>query len=202
MQLVLFVPSKTLLDVAQSAEKAGHGRDGTYNIPWSVWGPDGTRMMVSDHPRSHVWVCFVYGTRYIGLEQPQEGETTAWCRVYDFADLPVRRGKGDVKEENIIRDPASLSNLKSREAMYHVGPSVISSGKIFSEEVATTYPFRWKSVELGVPLTPGLQHTCAVMCSEDSIIIVDVSCFTSFTPHLHADRLEKSAKGRYIVLSF
>ncbi|KAJ2932762.1 hypothetical protein H1R20_g4351, partial [Candolleomyces eurysporus] len=183
--LVLFVPTKTLLDVVQSAERAGHGSDGTYNVPWDAWGPDGTRMMVSNHPRSRVWVCFVYGTRYIGLERPQQGDTKAWCRVYDFSDLPVRRGKVDVKEENIIRAPASLSDKKSPEAVYHIGASVIKAGKIFKVKVTTTYPFRYKSVELDVPLTTGHERTCAVMCSEDSIVVLD-----------------KSAKGKYIVLSF
>lgn len=176
--LVLFVPSKTLLDVVQSAEKGIS--DGIQNVPWDAWGPDGTRMMISNHPRSHVWVCFVYGTKYVGLEQPESGDTKAWCRVYDFTDLPVRRGKVDIKEENIIRAPASLSHLKSREAMYHVGASIIPAGKIFDNEVSTAYPFRWKSMELEIPLAGGLENPCAVMCSEDSIVIVDVSCRAFF----------------------
>ncbi|KAF6766560.1 hypothetical protein DFP72DRAFT_866994 [Ephemerocybe angulata] len=164
----LFIPSSTFMSVVKSTPKDASG---PHSVSWEAWGQEGSRLMISDLPQSHTWVCYVYGTRYIALEPHQKGNEKVWCRVYDFNDLPIRRGQLNVKPENVIeKDSEMVSPRVSAEVVYQTGPITLKSGKIFKDDVTSTLPFRWKSVELDILAS---ERKCAIMCSEDNIIIVN-----------------------------
>ncbi|KAJ3550285.1 hypothetical protein NMY22_g566 [Coprinellus aureogranulatus] len=169
--LVLFVPSRTLTSMINNYEEELKSSDGVY-VTWANWGPDGTRMIMSPVPHSGAWVCYVHGTRYVALEAHQRGMEKVWCRVYDFNDLPIRRGQTEVDQENVIAEDQEISAQICDTVVYQVGPMTIKGGRIFQDDVTTSLPFRWKSVELDILAS---ERNCAIMCSEDNIIVVDVS---------------------------
>lgn len=169
----IFVPSKTLISALEDFSKVRKDSD-DLTIPWERWGPHGTRLLMSNVPQSSVWVCYVYGTRYVALEPHQAGKDKVWCRVFDFNDLPTRRGVLDVKPDNIITQDhrrGMISPWISEEVVYQAGPLTVEASRIFKNDVTTSLPFRWKSVELNFSAT---QRKCAVMCSEDNVIVMDV----------------------------
>lgn len=174
---VLFVPRRTLMNVVNSCEEELKSSDAVY-VAWANWGPEGTRLMLSPVPHSGVWVCYVYGTRYIALEAHQRGLEKVWCRVYDFNDLPIRRGQTEVDEENIITEDKEINPHICDTVVYHAGPTTIKGGRTFQDDVTTSLSFRYKSVELDILAS---ERNCAIMCSEDNIVVVDVSsyCYAS-----------------------
>lgn len=152
----LFVLSNTLLEHIDTME--GETR---HDFEWSEWGPDGTRMMVQA-PHSHMWVCYVFGTRFsaiIGGEQ--ENEQSRILEVWDFNQLGIGRDVRREKEE-------------SCEVEWHVGDTSVLSSKVFVGKVRTRLPYRVFRRRLAAPLEGGPSFT-EVMCSEDSVILVDVS---------------------------
>lgn len=154
----LFVLSDTLLDHVHTLREGEIGHD----FEWSEWGPAGTRM-ITQAPHSHVWVCYVFGTRFssiLGGGRENRQRESRILEVWDFNQLGIRR---DVRRE------AELSEVE-----WHVGDTSVLSSRVFVGEVRTRLPYRVFRRKLDAPLEGEPVFTEA-MCSEDSIILVDVS---------------------------
>ena len=137
----LFVLSSTLLEHIGTV---GEGKS-KHEFGWEEWGPTGTRMM-THAPHSHVWVCYVFGTRFSAIGREERGMLEVW----DFNQLGMRRDMG-------------------REGVEYVeDESVVGMRPVFVEEVRTSLPYR--VVRRAVP-----EVFTEAMCSEDSAILVDVS---------------------------
>lgn len=170
--VLLFVPSRTLMNIINSYEGQLESGDGV-SVAWADWGAEGTRMMVSPMRNSQKFFCSVYGTRYVSLEAHQRELERLWyISVYDFNDLPLRRGQMEVDEENIMSEDRGFSPHISDKVVYQAGSTTITGGRVFRDNVTTSSPFRWKSVEWDIGTSAG-SH--GVMCSEDNIIVSDVS---------------------------
>lgn len=195
--LVLFLPSRTLTNVFRSYEDELRSSEGVY-VAWANWGPEGSRMTVSQVPHSAAWVCYVYGSRYVALEAHQKGMERVWCRVYDFNDLPIRRGRTEVDQKNVITEEAEFSSQLCDTTVYQAGPMTVKGGRIFQNDVTTSLPFRWRSAELDILAS---ERNCAIMCSEDNIIVVDVSALRSVNSFVLIDS-EKGHETKYRILTF
>lgn len=195
--LVLFLPSRTLTNVFRSYEDELQSSEGVY-VAWANWGPEGSRMTVSQVPHSAAWVCYVYGSRYVALEAHQKGMEKVWCRVYDFNDLRIRRGRTEVDQENVITEEAEISSQLCDTTVYQAGPMTVKGGRIFQNDVTTSLPFRWRSAELDILAS---ERNCAIMCSEDNIIVVDVSALRSVNSFVLIDS-EKGHETKYRILTF
>lgn len=145
---VLFVPLSTLL----SEVERSHGvprRD----VPWDVWGPDGTRVIRREP--SEVWVCYTYGMRFIqGLRWNSGHE----ARVYDFNRYAARK---HVKAS--VDAPTPWKRLAPESKPSGHSPS-------FYRQVFTRLPGRVANVTL--------EHSDdgwdACMIGEDHIVMVQV----------------------------
>lgn len=154
----LFVLSDTLLDHINTLGKGETGHD----FEWSEWGPAGTRM-IAQAPHSHVWVCYVFGTRFSSIVGGgREGRDSRTLEVWDFNQLGIRR---DIRRER----------SKASEVEWHVGDTSVLSNRVFVGEVRTGLPYRVFRRKLAAPLKEEPVFTEA-MCSEDSVVLVDVSC--------------------------
>lgn len=151
----LFVLSDTLL-AHVSAVGEGESR---HDFEWPKWGPRGTRMM-AQAPHSHVWVCYVFGTRFSTITGGGEGGTSRTLEVWDFNQLGMRR---DMKRDR-----------KRCGVEWHIGDTSVLGGRVFADEVRTGLPYRVFRRELAAPREGEPDYTEA-MCSEDSVVLVDVS---------------------------
>jgi len=142
LSVVLFVPSSTLIS------RLNDGRFGDHH-PWEEWGPRGTRMIPSPG-HSFVWVCYVFGTKFVVHRQLG---TTPSIQVYDFNHLALQQALGS---DNVP------SNMTERV----VWSSVVHNYGVFSTAVSTSLPYLTRTTPLQ------LESGDAVMCSEDSLIIV------------------------------
>lgn len=154
----LFVLSDTLLGHTNTLKK-GETR---HHFEWPEWGPDKTRM-IAQVPHSHTWVCYVFGTWFSsigggGRENRHRDSRT--LEVWDFNQLGIRRDA--TREEG---EPPGVE--------WHVEDSVLSS-RVFVGEVRTRLAYRVFRKRLPAPLEGEPVFTEA-MCSEDSVILVDVS---------------------------
>lgn len=174
----LFVLSDTLLD---HVDTLGKGRTG-YDFEWSEWGPAGTRM-IAQAPHSHVWVCYVFGTRFSSIVGGgREDRDSRTLEVWDFNQLGIRR---DIRRER----------GEACEVEWHVGDTSVLSRRVFVEEVRTGLPYRVFRRKLAGPLEGEPMFTEA-MCSEDSVILVDVSHFRCYESQLsHHVRRRKETFG-------
>ncbi|KAG6381041.1 hypothetical protein JVT61DRAFT_5437 [Boletus reticuloceps] len=155
----LFVLSDTLLDHIGTLRKGETRRD----FEWSEWGPAGTRMM-AQVPHSHVWVCYVFGTRFSSITgggRENRHRESRMLEVWDFNQLGIRR---DIGREG--------SGAEWSEVEWHVGDTSVLRGKVFLGEVRTRLPYRVFRRKLAAPLEGEPAFTEA-LCSEDSIILVD-----------------------------
>lgn len=135
----VFIPAATLLDRVTSAD------DATI-VDWENWGPHGSLLLKSwIHPGS-VWVCYVYGEKYISVLSAGEGRQSVV--VFDFNRAAVRR----------------LGATSHK-------PSIFMEKNVFTDEVVTNIPYRATFCRL----ESGPAHG---MCSEDTILLVDVGNLT------------------------
>lgn len=153
----LFVLSSTLLD---RVDTLGEGET-RHDFEWSEWGPAGTRM-IAQAPHSHVWVCYVFGTRFSSIigggRLARDGRM---LEVWDFNQVGIRRDIGREKGE-------------SCEVEWHVGDTSVLSSRMFDGEVRTRLPYRVLRRKLAAP-SKGEPVFTEAMCSEDNVILVDVS---------------------------
>ncbi|KAF9270047.1 hypothetical protein L218DRAFT_982719 [Marasmius fiardii PR-910] len=155
--LELFVPQSTLLVYMDILGKQQH------KVDWETWGPMGTRFMefLSGQANSTNWVCYSYGSRYVVKECSSRTNDTCTVLLYDF-NKRARIGTTQAQ------DPSSLPVPPLDETFYVTTPTEIK--KIFATNVSTFMPYRVHTVAL-----PAADAHCALMCSEDALIVVDAN---------------------------
>ena len=141
-------------------------------LDWEAWGPEGTRMVMPPQPHSNVWVCYVFGSKYIASElYGRMNELHFDVHVYDFNQLALKQ---TIPEGHDSGDPdfssPSLEGGTDDRTLFVTTPTVFEPHYIFEDVVQTTLPYRVRAF----PLDSMSFFHCAVMCSEDSLIIVDV----------------------------
>ncbi|KAL0951412.1 hypothetical protein HGRIS_008104 [Hohenbuehelia grisea] len=144
----LFVPSTTFFQALDSCSPD----DGP--IPWSQWGPNGTRLTRSNAQLMSVWVCYVHGMKFIEFDASEEDEALV---MYDFNPMAVRRG---LHTRNTVYDSEYTVPIHGPHPPLDIAPGV------FREEVETLLPF----LQVRRPVPTTLEHA---MCSEDSLVLVD-----------------------------
>ncbi|KAI6047748.1 hypothetical protein EDC04DRAFT_2863936 [Pisolithus marmoratus] len=158
----LFVLSRALLSFV---EGLGPEND-RHNFSWQDWGPRNTRLMESP-PHSQVWVCFVFGTKFISLVdgESEDGEDVRMLEVWDFNAIGMRRERcqGVVDTMEVEGDPIIEWHDHDSTALYHAA---------FLENISTSLPCR--VVRRDVPSQNLDGHFFAdALCSEDNLILVD-----------------------------
>ncbi|KAG1717929.1 uncharacterized protein EDB91DRAFT_1305162 [Suillus paluster] len=124
-------------------------------VPWRKWGPNGSHMLLRNP--SEVWVCYVYGMKFIQLLRWQKGTR---ARVYDFNKYAARR---DVRNEQTTEPKLLWKRLGMVRALS-------SRCSAFNEEVYTYLPGRVAIVEVMPSDTP--HDWEAAMIGEDNIVVV------------------------------
>lgn len=146
-----FVLSSTLLAYIERLSP----HDDQHHFRWEDWGVYDTRFMCSSL-RPSAWVCFVFGTKYVTIMPNSElrPRGTWVLEVWDFNPLADR-------------SPGADPTICVHE------PSKVNSGNFLSE-IRTRLPYRVtrRSIQPCNPRTDGFMEA---MCSEDNIILVDVS---------------------------
>lgn len=143
---VLFIPSSTLISrVNALREDERHS-----SIPWEDWGPTGTRLMPS-LGQSNVWVCYVYGMRFVVPQDVQEDGITT-IHVYDF----------DPPRVTLSSHPSNHNTYYTTEA------TSLDTQGTFESIITTSLPYRITKTSLRT----GDLGVSAVMCSEDNLLIV------------------------------
>lgn len=161
------VPSTTFLaciNGVDSKDPADHKVD----FVWDFWGPRGTRMIEPAQPHSIVWVCYVYGSKYVVSETGENASLS--IKIYDFNQLALKRGLSTAPHTQTTASSAKLLQHDvslGQQTQYQIFPTLLEGGDIFEEDVQTFLPYRSRTLALP------FNYKCSVMCSEDSIIIVD-----------------------------
>ena len=161
---VIFIPSFTL--TKQVSTLTSH--EGGICFPWEEWGPTGARMMPSPG-QSSIWVCYTYGMRFVTSRESETGDTTIY--VFDFNPLPIKRA--------VQRGPTEIFG-----SLCNTSPTSVMPGA-FEDIITTSLPYSISEVSLETN-TEDVGKFSAIMCSEDSLIIVSVrsstlSCVDSAT---------------------
>ncbi|KAH7907929.1 hypothetical protein BJ138DRAFT_1128806 [Hygrophoropsis aurantiaca] len=143
---VLFIPLSTILSQVQAA--AGPSRS---VIPWSSWGPHGTRM-IARRP-SETWVCYSFGMKFIQM-LPWVQQRRA--RIYDFNQYARTSTPVDGTQDGKPTWKKLAKSQKINEQM-----------PIFQDDIITYLPGRVAEVHL-----PSSSTYEAVMLSEDNIVAV------------------------------
>jgi hypothetical protein len=107
-------------------------------------------------PPSEVWVCYVYGSNYVALRKDKEHFVVD---VFDF------------NQRALFRALQKTRDAVPEDGTYAMDPSIFEEGEIFGAQVETSLPYRIRSFSLDLR---SIAHI-AVVCSEDSLIVVDVS---------------------------
>ena len=159
MQTLLFVRTSTLLSHVEAM-----GGETKRHLQWDEWGPSQTRMMRAPRIHSSVWVCYVFGLRFVTMSK-WRGKPKG-IEVYDF-----RLHAGDRRTEQ-----SSVSDGEDDEGGWMNAETQMPGG-IFSDEVATSLPYQMRTI---VPApSEGKRAWESVMLSEDTIIIMgDVRVFS------------------------
>ncbi|KAG0695360.1 hypothetical protein DFH29DRAFT_1005553 [Suillus ampliporus] len=124
-------------------------------VRWKQWGPDGSHMLLRSP--SEVWVCYVYGMKFIQLLRWQKGNR---ARVYDFNKYAARR---DVRNEQTTEPKLLWKRLGMPQ-------SLNSRCSAFDEEVYTYLPGRVATLDVMPSDTP--HDWEAAMIGEDNIVVV------------------------------
>ncbi|KAF5387231.1 hypothetical protein D9757_006816 [Collybiopsis confluens] len=155
---------------------------GSPAVPWEDWGPHSTRINVSYRISSTFdsWACYTYGTKLVLPEQSRRTSDKFIVHLFDFNHRALQK---DISEGGILADE-SVSNIEEVECESRLcvtAPSVSRSGDLFRDEVKTWLPYHW--IAKTIPDAQDLSSS--MMCSEDSVIVVDVSersaCYRVFT---------------------
>jgi hypothetical protein len=151
--VTLLVPLATFLSCMD-----GSSSHRTPNVfQWSDWGPQGTRMLTPRIPPSIIWVCYIYGSKYVALRKDKKRFAVD---VYDLNQRALSR---------------SLQNdHDTDDEIYAIDPSIFEDGEIFEKGIETSLPYRLRTLPLDLRSIADV----AVVCSEDNLIIVDVGFLT------------------------
>lgn len=147
----MFVPANTLLSHIEALPKQ---EVHSYEIKWDEWGPTGTRLMQSLSQPSP-WVCYVFGTKFVSLVEPTHTSPQT-LEIRDFNQLAMKR---DTKVQGGIS--------------HHVHDTTVIR-EVFANEIHTSLPYRVVKRTL-TPCSSPEPFFAAVMCSEDSLLLVDSS---------------------------
>ena len=126
---------------------------------WEEWGPYRSRLFIPPQPHSDIWVCYVHGWKYVTLEEPGASEDGFVARLYDFNQVVIKRNYRDTSTS------AGVDRWLCKET-----GTVYAPGVIFEDLVETRLPYRSQVLSL-----KDAHNHCLALCSEDHIIIVDVS---------------------------
>lgn len=146
-------------------------------LDWEAWGPAGSRMtkLYTPNVAFDSWACYVYGTKLIVPEHSSRTNNEFIVQVFDFNLNAVRRAVSQDANVNVYPCPTdtSVTHLECDKSLCITAPTVFKAGDVFKEEVKTCLPYRWIA-----KVIPSTRSECSTMCSEDSIIVVDVSAIT------------------------
>ena len=166
---VMFIPSTTLtsrIDNLMSDAKR-------QMIGWNDWGPKGTRLLQFPSPSlSSIWVCYVYGMRFVAPIDKGSTADHTMLRVLDFDPLSLKRailaGRHDIEDGDIL---------------YVIEPTCLNTEGAFEGLIVTSLPYRVRRVAL--PRSDDgawPDRFNAVMLSEDNLILVGVCIFLPIIP--------------------
>ena len=150
--LVQFLPSNGLTSFI---------KDEATSYEWEEWGPYRSRIFISPQPHSDVWVCYVHGWKYVTLEESGASKDGFVARLFDFNQAVIQRNYGDTR---ISADADADRWLCQKTGV------VMAPGTIFEDLVETRLPYRSQVLSI-----KDAHNHCLALCSEDHIILVDVS---------------------------
>ena len=155
-QSLLFVRTSTLLSHVGSITGETKRR-----FRWDEWGPSQTRMMRAPRAHNSVWVCYVFGSRFVTTRK-WRGKPK-WIEVYDFRPHAGDRRAGQSSESDEEDDELSMrGRWMDAETQMPEG--------VFGDTVATSLPYHMRAI---IPVTSeGEADWKSVMVSEDTIIFM------------------------------
>ena len=148
--LVQFLPSNGLTSLI---------KNGATSYEWEEWGPYRSRLFIPPQPHSETWVCYVHGWKYVGSEELGASEDGFVARLYDFNQVIIKRNYRDT------RTSADANRWLCKKT-----GTVLAPGTIFEDLVVTRLPYRSQVLSI-----KDAHNHCLSLCSEDHIILVDVS---------------------------
>lgn len=161
---VMFIPSTTLTSCIDNLMSDAKRQ----TIQWNDWGPKGTRFLQFRSPSlSSLWVCYVYGTRFVAPIDNGRSPDRTMLRVFDFDPLSLKRA--------IL---AGGHNIEDGNILYVNEPTFLNTEGAFEGLIVTSLPYRVRRVAL--PRSNDSEWPdCfnAAMLSEDNLILVGVSIF-------------------------
>lgn len=126
-----------------------------------TWMLRDTRMFITpDSEPSNIWVCHVFGTRFVIIERAPDGKCRSVVRIYDFNQSAIQR------DAQMSAKPGESGRIESTT-------NVIAAGNPYEADVTTGLPY-WTNVA-SLEGVLACDQGCQMMCSEDNIVIVDVS---------------------------
>lgn len=153
-QTSLFVRTSTLLsyvDVLKSETKR--------RFRWDEWGPNQTRMLRASRAHSSVWVCYVFGMRFV-TSRKRRGQPKC-IEMYDFSRYP--------RDRRTTPEPDEGEDVFGLEDRWMSEETEMPEG-IFGDKVTTSLPYHMRCMI--PPRGDGEKDFLCVMLSEDTIIIM------------------------------
>lgn len=150
--LVQFLPSNGLTSLLEKE---------VTRYEWEEWGPHKSRFLIPPQLHSETWVCYVHGWKYVIVE-PDASKDGFAAHLHDFNQVAINRNYRDAVDKE-------TSGFVDRW-LYERAGTVLAPGTIFGDMVETTLPYRSQVLSL-----KDVHDHCLALCSEDHIIIVDVS---------------------------
>jgi len=141
------------------------------NLDWHMWGPEGTRMMISPFSAADTWERYVYGTKYTSTRQPP-GSHAEFVHIYEFNQLGLKWSKKNVESKVAVSGTdITIQDFKDGKegdvsCSDVTAPTRIVDGEVFQDEVETKLGYTVKRWEI-----PGRPRVRSVMCSEDGLVI-------------------------------
>ncbi|KJA25876.1 hypothetical protein HYPSUDRAFT_37363 [Hypholoma sublateritium FD-334 SS-4] len=149
--VIHFMSSKYLISLVKSPVDQPSGL--------YAWMLRHTRMYItpSSEP-SYVWVCHVFGTRFVIIERAPNGNHRSAVRIYDFNQSAIRRD-------------AQMSANSGGSGRIESTTNAIAADNPYGEDITTGLPY-WTNVA-SLEGVLACDQDCQMMCSEDNIVIVD-----------------------------
>lgn len=155
-QSLLFVRSATLMSHIGDLQT-----DSKHRFMWDDWGPSQTRMMRAPHAHDSVWVCYVFGLRFVTTRKKRG--MPKWIEVYDFRPhAGDRRAVADPELDGEDDELPIEGRWMSEEMQMPEG--------IFGDNVTTSLPYLMRT--LIPPRSENGKDWKIVMLSEDTIIVM------------------------------
>ena len=151
--LIQFLPSNGLTSLLENE---------VTRYDWEEWGPDRSRFLILPQSYSEFWgCCTMHGWKYVKLE-PNTSQDGSLVHLYDFNQLAINRNYRD----SVGKGTCAIAD----RWQYKRGRTVLVPETIFEDLVETSFPYRSQVL----PMRDTHNH-CHGLCSEDHIIVVDVS---------------------------